>query len=363
MKALVYRGPRDIAYETMKDPELHDDRDAIIKVDKCAICGSDLHIYHGETFSGDTGYCVGHEAVGEVVEIGRGVRQLKVGDKVMISAAVGCGQCRSCLAGIVNRCENNAAGCYGLSSRLQGCQAEGVRVPAADFNAQKIPDGITADQALMMTDALATAWFGARNADIQRGATVAVVGLGPIGLLAAEAAFIMGAARVFGIDLVEGRRAMGRAFGMETPDPAIAREYITEATRGRMCDSVIEAVGHSATIRASLGLAGRRATVSVVGVNQDRSFDFPMSKAFGMGLTFRIGTCSVPQEWPELIPLVQSGRIRPERYISHTLPLSDGKHAYDIFDRRVDGAMKMVFDPGLQSITRSDGFRSLAPDS
>jgi threonine dehydrogenase-like Zn-dependent dehydrogenase len=100
-------------------------------------------------------------------------------------------------------------------------------------------------------------------------------------------------------------------------------------------------------IRASLGLAGRRGTVSVVGVNQDRSFDFPMSKAFGMGLTFRIGTCSVPQEWPELIPLVQSGRIKPERYISHTLPLSDGKHAYDIFDRRVDGAMKMVFDMGL----------------
>lgn len=347
MKALVYRGPRDIAYETMKDPELHDDRDAIIKVDKCAICGSDLHIYHGETFSEDTGYCVGHEAVGEVVEAGRGVRQLKAGDKVMISAAVGCGQCRACLAGVVNKCANNAAGCYGLSSRLQGCQAEFVRVPAADFNAQKIPDGITADQALMMTDALATAWFGARNADIQRGSTVAVVGLGPIGLLAAEAAFIMGAARVFGIDLVEDRRAAGRAIGLETPDPAHAREIIQDATSGRMCDSVIEAVGHSATIRAALGLSGKRGTVSVVGVAQDRTFEFPMSKAFGMGLTFRIGTCSVPQEWPELIPLVQSGRFKPERYITHNLPLSDGVRAYDLFDRRADGAMKMVFDLGL----------------
>lgn len=347
MKALVYRGPRDIAFESMNDPQLQDDRDAIIKVDKCAICGSDLHIYHGETFSEDTGYCVGHEAVGEVVEIGRSVRQLKVGDKVMISAAVGCGQCRSCLAGVVNKCETNSGGCYGLSSKLQGCQAEAVRVPAADFNAQKIPDGITLDQALMMTDALATAWFGARNADIQPGATVAVVGLGPIGLMAAESAFAMGAARVFGIDLVEERRAAGRAIGLETPDPANAREIIREATRGRMCDSVIEAVGHGVTIRSSLGLAARRGTVSVIGVNQDRSFDFPMAKAFAMGLTFRIGTCSVPQEWPELIPLVRSGRIRPERYITHNLPLSDGARAYDIFDKRTDGAMKMVFDLSL----------------
>ena len=344
MKALVYRGPKDIAFESMADPGIEEERDAIIKVDKCAICGSDLHIYHGETFSKDTGYCVGHEAVGEVVETGRSVHQLKVGDKVMISAAVGCGECRSCLAGNVVNCETNSGRCYGLSAALQGCQAEFVRVPAADFNAAKIPEGVTADQALMMTDALATAWFGARNADIGHGATVAVVGLGPIGLMAAESALAMGAARVFGIDIVEERRAMGRAIGLETPDPATARDYVKEATNGQMCDSVIEAVGHSATIRAALGLAGRRGTVSVIGVSQDRSMDFPMAKAFAMGLTFRIGTCSVPQEWPDLTPLIQSGRIRPERYISHTLPLSDGAHAYDIFDRRVDGAMKMVFE-------------------
>ncbi len=347
MKALVYRGPRDIALESLPDPEIEDDRDAIIKVDKCSICGSDLHIYHGETFSEDTGYCVGHEAVGEVVEVGRGVRQLKVGDKVMISAAVGCGQCRSCLAGNVVNCETNSGRCYGLSAALQGCQAEAVRVPAADFNAMRIPEGLTADQALMLTDAMATAWFGVRNADIKRGATVAVVGLGPIGLMAAEGALAAGAARVFGIDLVEERRAMGRVIGLETPAPAEAREYIREETHGKMCDSVIEAVGHSATIRAALGLAGRRGTVSVIGVNQDRSMDFPMAKAFAMGLTFRIGTCSVPQEWPELVPLIQSGRLKPERYISHTLPLSDGAHAYDVFDKRTEGAMKMVFDLGL----------------
>ena len=135
MKALVYRGPKDIAFESMSDPGIEEARDAIIKVDKCAICGSDLHIYHGETFSEDTGYCVGHEAVGEVVETGRSVHQLKVGDKVMISAAVGCGECRSCLAGNVVNCETNSGRCYGLSAALQGCQAEFVRVPAAGARA------------------------------------------------------------------------------------------------------------------------------------------------------------------------------------------------------------------------------------
>jgi 2-desacetyl-2-hydroxyethyl bacteriochlorophyllide A dehydrogenase len=345
MKALRYYGARDIRCEAMDDPSIEDARDAIIKVDRCAICGSDLHIYHGEGFSEDLGFCVGHEAVGEVVEVGRGVHRLKVGDKVMISAAVGCGACASCLAGNVIHCENGASGCYGLSSKLQGCQAEAVRVPAADFNAARIPEGITADQALMMTDSLATAWFGARNADIDNGRTVAVVGLGPIGLMAVQSAFVMGAARVYAIDLVPERRALAAELGAIALEPADAVEIIREQTKGRMIESVVEAVGHDATIELSLRLAARRGTVSVIGVNQTRKFAFPMARAFAAGLTFRIGTCSVPEEWPALIPLIQSGRLTPEKYISHVLPLTDGAEAYAIFDKRADGALKMVLAP------------------
>ncbi len=345
MKALRYYGARDIRCEAMDDPSIQDARDAIIKVDRCAICGSDLHIYHGEGFSEDIGFCVGHEAVGEVVEIGRGVSRLKIGDKVMISAAVGCGACASCLAGNVIHCANNASGCYGLSSKLQGCQAEAVRVPAADFNAAVIPEGVTADQALMMTDALATAWFGARNADITVGKTVAVVGLGPIGLLAVEAAFIMGAARVYAIDLVPERRRLAEAVGAIALDAADAVEIVREQTSGRMAECVVEAVGYGRTIDLALRLAGRRATVSVIGVNQDRKFEFPMARAFAGGLTFRIGICSVPEEWPALIPLIQSGRLKPEKYISHVMSLDDGARAYDMFDRRADGALKMVLAP------------------
>lgn len=345
MKALRYFGPRDVRYESMDDPVLHDDRDVLVKVTGCAICGSDLHIYHGEGFSEDLGFCVGHEAVGEVVEIGRGVRRLKSGDRVMISAAVGCGSCPSCLRGDIIRCETGSGSCYGLSSRLQGSQAEAVRVPAGDFNAAIIPDGVSEDQALLMTDGMATAWYGARNADISSGKTVAVVGLGPIGLMAVEQAFVLGAARVFAIDPVAERRAIAEELGAVALHPDDAPAQLAELTKGRMADSIVEAVGHARTIDLALRLAARRGTVSVIGVNQDRKFDFPMARAFAMGLTFRIGTCSVQETWPELIPLVQAGRLHPERFISHRLPLSAGAEAYAMFDGRKDGALKMILTP------------------
>lgn len=345
MKALRYFGARDIRCESMDDPVLLDAADALVKVDRCSICGSDLHIYHGHGFSEDIGFCVGHEAVGEVVEVGRAVTRLKPGDKVMMPAAVGCGRCSSCLAGDIARCATQSGSCYGLSAKLQGCQAEAMRVPAADINAIRIPDGVSQDQALMMTDAMATAWFGARNADISSGRTVAVVGLGPIGLMAVDSALVMGAARVFAIDPVPARRALAEAAGAIALHPDDAADLIQEATKGWMCDSVVEAVGLTPTIRLALRLAGRRATVSVIGVAQDKRFDFPMSRAFGAGLTFRIGTCSVPQTWPELIPLIQSGRLHPERYISHVMPLSDGAQAYAMSDAKTDGALKLVLTP------------------
>ncbi len=345
MKALRYFGERDIRFDSMDDPRLEADGDAIIQMDACSICGSDLHIYHGHGFSEDIGFCVGHEAVGEVVQVGRAVTRLRPGDKVMIPAAVGCGACRSCLSGNVIGCEFNGAGCYGLSAKLQGVQAEAFRVPAADSNAMKIPEGISRDQALMMTDALATAWFGARNADIRPGSSVAVIGLGPIGLMAVDSAFVMGAHVVFAIDPVTERRALAAESGAIALHPDEAIEHIREATHGRKVDCVVEAVGHDATVDLALRLVTRRGTVSVIGVQQSRRYAFPLERAFAAGLTFRIGTCSVPEEWPALVPLVQSGRLRPERYISHELPLSEGAAAYAAFDSRSAGALKMVLIP------------------
>ncbi|MFM5922847.1 MAG: alcohol dehydrogenase family protein [Novosphingobium sp.] len=345
MKALRYYGARDVRFEGMDDPTPQSDRDAIVKVTACSICGSDLHIYHGHGFSEDLGFCVGHEAVGEVVEVGCGVHRLKVGDRVMLPAAVGCGACRSCLAGNVANCEFNAGSCYGLSARLQGSQAEAVRVPAADMNAVSVPDGVSMEQALMMTDALATAWYGARNADIRPGSSVAVIGLGPIGLMAVDSAFVLGAHVVYAIDPIAERRALAEASGAIALHPDEALERIKADTRGNKLDCVVEVVGSDATVDLALRLVRRRGTVSVIGVQQSRRFAFPLERAFAAGLTFRIGTCSVPEELPALFPLVQSGRLRPERYISHRLPLSEGAEAYRLFEAREAGALKMVMLP------------------
>ena len=345
MKALTYHGARDVRFETMDDPVPQSDRDAVVQVTACSICGSDLHIYHGHGFSEDVGFCVGHEAVGEVLEIGRAVSRIKVGDKVMLPAAVGCGACRSCLAGNVANCEFGAGACYGLSARLQGSQAEAVRVPAADMNAVVVPDGVSMDQALMMTDAMATAWYGARRADIKPGSSVAIIGLGPIGLMAVEAAFVMGAHVVYAIDPIAERRALAGETGAIALHPADALETIREATHGKKIECVVEVVGSDATVDLALRLVARRGTVSVIGVQQSKRYAFPLERAFGAGLTFRAGTCSVPEELPALFPLVQSGRLRPEKYISHRLPLSQGAEAYRLFDAREAGALKMVLAP------------------
>jgi threonine dehydrogenase-like Zn-dependent dehydrogenase len=342
MKALCYRGPADIRFEDTDDPQLRDGRSAIVKMDQCAICGSDLHIYHGQGFSEDIGYCVGHEAVGEVVEVGNDCRRIKTGDKVMISAAVGCGDCSACLSGLVVGCEKGPPGCYGLSHALEGCQAEAVEVPAADFNTAPIPEGLSGEQALMLTDNLPTAYMGCLNADVGPGRTVAVVGLGPIGLMAVECAFVLGASRVFAIDLVESRRARAAELGAIPVAAEGALEEVRERTGGRMVSSSIEAVGADATISLAIRLTGQLGTISAFGVNLNQNFNYPLGTAFMNGLTFRISGCSVQHHWPELIPLVRDGRLAPERFVSHRMPLADGAEAYRLFDSKDDGALKMV---------------------
>ncbi|MFM5917594.1 MAG: alcohol dehydrogenase family protein [Novosphingobium sp.] len=345
MKALRYYGARDVRFESMDDPVPQSNRDAVVKVTACSICGSDLHIYHGHGFSEDVGFCVGHEAVGEVVEVGKAVSRVKVGDKVMLPAAVGCGACRSCLSGNVANCEFGAGACYGLSARLQGSQAEAVRVPAADMNAVPVPEGISMDQALMMTDAMATAWYGARRADIKPGSSVAIIGLGPIGLMAVESAYVMGAHVVYAIDPIPERRKLAAEAGAIVLHPDEALDRIKEDTHGHKLECVVEVVGSDATVDLALRLVARRGTVSVIGVQQSRRYAFPLERAFAAGLTFRAGTCSVPEELPALFPLVQSGRLRPDKYISHRLPLSEGAEAYRLFEAREAGALKMVLAP------------------
>ena len=250
MKALVYNGPEDIRYQDYQDPELRDARDMLVRITRCGICGSDLHIYHGNnpappeiTRSNSPGYCVGHEAVGEVVEVGREVRNFRSGDQVVLSGAVGCGDCLPCRLGQMTQCER-VVRTYGLGHSLQGCQAEAVTVPVADFNAMRIPDGLSPNQALMLTDNLPTAFFGCRNADVRPGRTVVVVGLGPIGLMAVECAQAIGReSRV--------RDRSDRGAPARSPHRSVQRPWIRRA-RSRRCGKPLGGRWQTAPSRRSV---------------------------------------------------------------------------------------------------------------
>ena len=346
MKALVFHGPRDIRYESYDDPSLTFDHAVILKVTKCSICGSDLHIYHGDKI-GKTDYsaavdpfCVGHEFIGEVVAAGPDVFHFAVGDKVVAAGGSGCGSCSACLSR-VGRCSRSTA--FGLSTRLQGGQAEFVQIPNADVTLMKIPEGVTDDQAVLLTDALATAHFGVSRADIVAGDNVAIVGLGPIGLLGVELAFINGAAQVFAIDPVETRRRQAEKLGAISLHPDDARQSIAEHTHGRNVDRVFESSGARASIELVPTLLRHGGNASFIGLPQGGT-GFPMNQMIYRNLTVRAGIANVTAQWASLVPLLQTGRIKGNGIFSHRMTLSEGAEGYRMFDAREDGVLKIMFD-------------------
>jgi threonine dehydrogenase-like Zn-dependent dehydrogenase len=347
MRALVYHGPHDIRCDSVADPDPADTAGAVVQVTSAGICGSDLHIYEGRGLVDAAGYTVGHEAVGIVAEVGRGVRRFRSGDRVLVSAGVGCGVCPGCQAGRLRDCEIGAA-IFGIGMGLEGAQAEALAVPGADMNLLAVDDSITDDQALMLTDNLPTGWFGATRAEIVPGAVVAVIGLGPVGQMAVESALVLGASRVLGIDLVDERLAAAEAIGAE---PILSDEHVAErvleTTGGRGADSVVEAVGRDETIRLALDVVRVGGTVSAVGVPVSDEVSYPLRETFARNVTFRIGLADTHGSWPALVPLVRSGRLRPERVITDRMPLSEGAAAYARYSARVDGAMKTTLDPTL----------------
>lgn len=349
MKALVFNGPRDIRYESFADPKLASPNSAILKVSKCSICGSDLHIFHGEQVmatryaDGVEKFCVGHEFIGEVAEVGPEVHGFKVGDKVLSSAGTGCGACTPCRTGKPMACIRGARA-FGLDAERNGGQAEYVCVPNADMTLLPIPDGVSDEQALLMTDGMATACFGVKNADIRPGGRVAVVGLGPIGLIAVELAILFGASRVYAVDPVASRRACAAALGAETFDatPDTTAEIIAR-NGGRGPQSVVEASGAKKAIELALSLVGGGGTLSVIGVPQP-DVALTMMPIFYRNLTVRSGNCPVPAMWPDLIPLLQQGRLKAANLFTHTLPLSEGAEAYRLFDSRQDDVVKVMIE-------------------
>ncbi len=345
MRALVFHGPEDIRCETVPDPTPPDEHGAVVRIERTAICGSDLHIYHGH-LSPEAGYSVGHEAIGEVVEAGSAVSRFRSGDRVLVSGVIGCGECGPCRLGRVTSCERSGAAVFGTNQGLPGAQAEALAVPMADASLCAIPDGVGPEQAVLLTDILPTGYLGAEGAEIQPGHDVAVVGCGPVGLMSILAASLFGPARIFALDSVPERLAAAEKLGAIPCDVSgDADAKILESTGGLGPHSVIEAVGADVTIQKALALVRRGGVVSVVGVNTNLAFPFPMALALMKGITFRIGVCPVPRYWKHLVPLVAEGRIRPEFVFSHRMGLSEGTQAYDLFASRRDGVLKVLLDP------------------
>jgi alcohol dehydrogenase len=351
MKAAIFHGPRDVRVESVPDPGLNSPTDALVRITAAAICGSDLHAYHGR-MPVVPGFVLGHEGVGVVEEVGREVSTLKRGQRVVIAASVACGQCFYCRQGQVSQCEVSGAGVFGYGPNaagklgtLGGAQAEAICVPMADYTCYPLPDGIDDEAAVFLADILPTGFFGALNGEIKPGQTVAVFGCGPVGLCAALAATLFGPAEVIAVDTIPYRLELARKIGATPVAAPQAADLILERTGGRGADVVIEAVGQEAALQNALMAVRPGGTVSVIGVFMEPSFNFPIGLAFIRDLTFRIGLANIRSNIPQLASLIEHGRLDPRPIISHRLALTETAHGYQIFDAHTDHALKVLLKP------------------
>ena len=351
MKAIVFHGKRDVRYERTSDPELEGDSDAIVRVARTAICGSDLHLWHGGVRpDAAVGFAVGHECLGVVEETARGVRDFRKGDRVLVSCTVGCGSCALCRRGVYSGCTVTArsgGNVFGFSAALPGGQAEALRVPFADTNLLRIPESLSDEQALFLTDILPTGYMGAELAEVSPGDVVVVYGCGPVGIFAQLSARLRGAARVIAVDLDDERLARAEGLGSETVNPA--REdlgaRVLEATHGAGADAVIEAVGRVELIAQAALLARPGGRIAVIGVLTQASVTLPWLALFARSLTLRTGLVCPQNHVAKLLAWVESGRLDPTVIITHRLPLSEGPRGYEIFSAHSEGALKVVLTP------------------
>ena len=390
MKALTWHGKGDVRIDTVADPKIQEPRDAIIKVTSTAICGSDLHLLDGFMPTMQAGDVLGHEFMGEVVEVGSGNSTLKIGDRVVIPFTIACGECFFCKKGLTSCCDrsnpnhkvaetmmgHSPSGLFGYSHMLGGFpggQAEYARVPYADFGAFKVPEALTDEQVLFLTDIFPTGYMAAENADIEPGDTVAVWGCGPVAQFAIQSAWMFGAGRVIAIDTVPERLEMARTQGRaETIDfmKQDVYETLQEMTKGRGPDRCIDAVGAEAhshgsadavidnikakmylgtdrphTLRQAIYCCRKAGTVSVPGVYLGLVDKVPMGAFVNKGLTMKSGQTHVHRYLKPLTERIEKGDIDPSFVITHKAPLSDAPSLYNTFRDKQDGCIKVVLKP------------------
>ncbi|MET3889118.1 threonine dehydrogenase-like Zn-dependent dehydrogenase [Bosea sp. OAE506] len=390
MRALCWHGKGDIRCDTVPDPQLQDDRDVIIKVTACAICGSDLHLYDGYMPTMESGDILGHETMGEVVEVGRAVTNLKVGERIVVPFNIACGDCFFCRKQLFSLCDrsnpnakmaaaamgHSPSGLFGYSHMLGGFaggQAEYLRVPYGDVGHIKVPDGLDDEMALFLSDIFPTGYMAAENAEIEPGDTVAVWGCGPVGQFAIQSAWMLGAGRVIAIDNVPERLAMAHQHGRaETIDFDKVKVYdqLMEMTGGRGPDRCIDAVGTEAhaggaidavvdKVKASLYLGTDRphvlreaimccrkgGTISVPGVYIGFLDKIPFGALMNKGITIRTGQTHTHRYLAPLLEKVVSGEIDPSFVITHRASLEEGPDLYQTFRDKQDGCIKVMMKP------------------
>ncbi|MBF8961659.1 glutathione-dependent formaldehyde dehydrogenase [Pontibacter sp. FD36] len=387
MKAAVFHKMKDIQVETIDDPRLEDARDCILRVTSTAICGSDLHIYNGMVPQ-LRDMVMGHEFMGIVEEVGTGVKNLKKGDRVVVPFPISCGTCHFCNMQLPTHCENSNPDHYGPEGEIvmakgagaalfgytdiyggyNGGQAEYVRVPYADYGPRKVPDNLTDEQVLFLTDIFPTGWAAIDWAQLKGGETVAVWGCGPVGIMAMKSAWLQGAKRVIGIDIQPYRLEMARKSAnveVINASEVDAVQVIREMTGGYGADVCVDAVGMEAdrtvlekamnvvqmekgtmkVLENCMDSVRRAGTVTVVGVYGSPYNNFPLYKWFDKGLTLRGGQAWVHRYIDNLISIVQDGKVKLDDIITHTVPLAEASRMYDIFNKKEDNCVKVVLKP------------------
>ena len=401
MRAVVWHGVGDIRVDDVPDPAVREDTDAVIRITTSALCGTDLHFVRGTMAGMVEGTILGHEAVGVVEEVGAGVRNLRPGDRVVVPSTVGCGVCSYCRAGYYAQCDRAnpngpAAGtCFfggpQTTGPVDGLQAEYARIPFANVGPVWLPDEVTDDQAIMLSDIYPTAWFGCRLAEVSRGDTVLVLGAGPVGQFAVTSAFQQGAGRVLVVDGIESRleqarRRGGEAVDFNSEDPV---EVVQELTGGIGVDRVVEAVGVDAerpkrgpaaaqseeqaatfeqersqvapdqapdgdtwvpgdapsqALQWAVQCVAKAGTIGIIGVYPPAATSFPIGQAMNKNLTVKMGNCNHRRYVPRLLDLVRTGAVDPASVLTQDQALPSALDAYATFDRRESGWTKVAFD-------------------
>jgi len=389
MRANCWMGKKSVDVRDVPDPKILNQQDAIVRITSTAICGSDLHLYNGFIPAMEPGDVLGHEFMGEVVEVGREVKKLKVGDRVVVPFAISCGRCWHCQRKMYSLCENSnpnawmaeklfgysPAGLFGyshLTGGYAGGQAEYARVPFADVGPLKIENGLSDEQVLFLSDILPTGYMGAEMCDIEPGDVIAVWGCGPVGLFAIQSAFLLGAERVIAIDRFPYRLNMAREkTGADTInyEETSVLEVLREMTRGRGPDACIDAVGMEShkpgllgaydrtkqammletdrphALREAIMACGNGGVVSVIGVYGGFVDKFPMGSVMNRSLTIRSGQCHVQRYMQPLLERIHNGEIDPTFVITHQMPLDDAPKAFDMFVHKEDNCEKVILKP------------------